>query len=478
MMTIAVTGGEPRVIADNVGGSAAGGSWGTHGRILFADWASGLFVLPAGGGPVTHLAKVDREQRDIAFAWPQFLPDGRHYLYHVTSLNPERTGAYIGDIESRRSVALLATSSPAVFAEPDRLLHVEGGVLIAERMDMRDLSLTGRGTLLARDVVAPSLSDENSISAAGTLLAFVRESRARNLVWVDRSGSTLSALSLPMPLSNPRLSPDRSSLLATSSLTSDADLWLASPQRSEFRRLEADATAPLWAPDGRRIAFVSGNGIYMRELAAAAGEPLVVNSDVKVLNDWSPDGAHIVYSQLSEHSRLDLWRVNVRDGTATPLLTTPANETQARLSPTGQWLAYVSDESGVTNVYVTDFPALAERHVVTSTGGGQPQWSADERELFLMAPDRSIIAVDIRATRDRLLVGSPTRLFRASLTAGPNDARDSYVAAPDGSRFLIDGAEVEASPAITLMVNWFGGEERYRRTWRDHLATLWRGNTG
>jgi dipeptidyl aminopeptidase/acylaminoacyl peptidase len=216
----------------------------------------------------------------------------------------------------------------------------------------------------------------------------------------------------------------------------------------------------------------------MRELAAAADEPLVVDSDVKILNDWSPDGAHIVYSQLSEHSRLDLWRVNVRDGTATPLLTTPANETQARLSPTGQWLAYVSDESGVANVYVTDFPALAERHVVTSTGGGQPQWSADERELFLMAPDRSIISVDIRATRDRLLVGSPTRLFRASLTAGPNDARDSYVAAPDGSRFLIDGAEVEASPAITLMVNWFGGEERYRRTWRDHLATLWRGNSG
>lgn len=445
-------------IADGID-APAGGTWGPDDTIVFADWPRGVFAVAAGGGtPPRQLRTLERSARHIAHAWPQFLPDGRRFIYQVVSLDAAHTGIYVGDLDGTTDALLLATESPAVFAPPSHLVHVDSGMLIAEELDAAMRALTGRSILLARNVTPPSLGDGDVVSAAGNLIAFREGEKQQNLSWLDRTGKDVGALSVPKVLYNPRLSPDGASLLASSSPTTDPGLWRAGLERPEYARLEADAVAPLWSPDGQSIAFTARGSIDVLlrgSRPADSARPLLQGGTVKILNDWAPDGDAIVYTQAGEGTRLDLWTVAAHTGAAAPLLASPFNEMQARFSPDGRWIAYASDESGSLEVYVRRYPSLDEPRRVSQGGGGQPQWRGDLGELFFVSADRALMAVEIAAAGGELEFGTPTTLFRLPIGGGPTDARDHYSAAADGQRFLVDGAaESEHRSPITLLVNW------------------------
>jgi serine/threonine-protein kinase len=441
-----------------VGVTAAGGTWAPDDTILFADWAKGLYSVRASGSEPALVAPLDQAAQDIAFAWPQFFPDGRRFLYQIVSLDAARTGVYLGDLDTRDSVRLLDTESPAVFAPPRHLLHVQHDMLIAEEFDSSTWRLTGRATLLARGVSTPSLSEDNVVSAAGNLIAYRQGIREQQLAWVDRAGEILDTVPMPAVVFNPRVSPDGSRLLATGSVTTSPGLWLANLSRAEFERIETDAIAPLWSPDGARIAFTARGGfdLLIRPSSGTGSRRLVSGGTVKILNDWSPSGDHIVYSQRDEGTNLDLWGISVEDGSTFPILTTSNNELQARISPDGRWLAYVADDSGELEVYARRYPELGEPYKVSVGGGGQPQWRADQRELYYLAPDRTLVAVAVAVAEDRhTRFGAPRRLFRAPVAGGPDDARDHYAVAADGERFLLDGAFGDGNDSpITVVVNW------------------------
>jgi DNA-binding winged helix-turn-helix (wHTH) protein/Tol biopolymer transport system component len=461
LMTADLRDGQARPIA-SVGFSAAGGTWAPDDTILFADWAKGLYSVRASGSEPTLVASLDKASQDIAVSWPQFLPDGRRFLYQIVSLDAARTGVYLGDLDTRRSVRLLDTESPAVFAPPRHLLHVQHDMLIAEEFDTSTWQLTGRATLLARGVAPPSLADDNVVSAAGDLIAYRGGVRQQRLAWVDRAGEVLATVPMPAVMFNPRVSPDGSHLVATGSVTTNPGLWLASLSRAEYERIETDAIAPLWSPDGARIAFTARGGfdLLIRPSSGSGARRLISDGAVKILNDWSPSGDHIVYSQRDERTKLDLWGVSVDDGTTFPILKSEHNELQARISPDGRWLAYVADDSGALEVYVQRYPELRERFQVSVGGGGQPQWRRDQRELYYIAPDRTLVAVSIAQDADRPF-GAPRRLFRAPVAGGPDDARDYYAADADGGRFLLDGAFGEGTDSpITVVVNWPAATEK------------------
>jgi dipeptidyl aminopeptidase/acylaminoacyl peptidase len=337
-------------------------------------------------------------------------------------------------------------------------LHVRDGVLIAEELDTGRLEPTGRAQIVARGVSAPTLDADDMVSAAGNLLAFPEGVRHQNLSWLNRTGEPILGLPMPTVIYNPRLSPDQSQLLATGSITTNPGLWLASASREEYARLESDAIAPLWAPDGRSIAFTARGGfdLIIRAMDRRAEKRrLLSDTSVKILNDWSPNGEEIIYTRSGDASELDLWAARIETGTAHPLLATPSNELQARISPDGNWIAYASDESGALEVYVQRYPALGDKQVVSAMGGGQPQWRTDQQELFYLSADRTIMSVRVDTTASGIDFDRPRKLFAAPLTGDAEDARDHYNVSADGDRFLVDATLPEGGDRkITVMVNW------------------------
>jgi dipeptidyl aminopeptidase/acylaminoacyl peptidase len=403
------------------------------------------------------LTRLDHRALDVAHAWPQILPDGRRFLYHVISADSSRAGVYAGSLDGAGSVRLLGQASAAAYAPPGFLLYLQHDMLMAEPFDAERLSLGGLAVLLARDVSAPSLTDGNVISGSREMLAFRQGASKQHLIWVDRSGVTQDALDVPTSMFNFRVSPEGRYLLAASSLTDSTGLWLVDLARRHSTRLEADGIAPLWSPDGARLAFTSRAGLDVHVRARdgeAQVEPLISDRSVKVLNDWSPDARHLVFTRHDPQTKLDLWTVPVSGGAARPMLKTSFNEVQARISPDGRWIAYASDESGTQEVYVRRYPALDELRTISIGGGGQPQWRADQRELFYLSDDRSLMAVTVTGA-DGLSFGAPRRLFRTSVADGPSGARESYAVSADGRAFLIDARrDTDMRPPITLMLNW------------------------
>ncbi len=194
-----------------------------------------------------------------------------------------------------------------MFAPPRHLLHVQHDMLVAEEFDSSTWQLTGRATVLARGVSPPSLADGNVVSAAGDLIAYRGGVRQQQLAWVDRAGEVLATLPMPAVMFNPRVSPDGSHLLATGSVTTNPGLWLASLTRTEYERIETDAIAPLWSPDGARIAFTARGGfdLLIRPSSGAGSRRLISSGIVKILNDWSPErrSHHLLAARRADTAR-------------------------------------------------------------------------------------------------------------------------------------------------------------------------------
>jgi DNA-binding winged helix-turn-helix (wHTH) protein/Tol biopolymer transport system component len=459
LVTRDIASGRTRAIA-SVHGAPAGGSWGRDNLIVFAEWTTGLKTVSADGGRVLPVTRLDHTALDVAHAWPQFLPDGRSFLYQVISPDTTRAGVYAGTTDAAPSTRILEQATAATYVDPGLLVYVQRGMLMSEPFDAARLRLGGRPLLLARDVAAPSLSEGNGISASSDVLAFRAGTAGQQLTWVDRAGVPQGSLDVPLPMFNFRVAPGGRYILAASSLTDATGVWLVDLEQRHSTQVEVDGIAPLWSPDGAAFAFTSRAGLDLHvrpRTSTRAPTPVISDAVVKVLNDWS-SGKHLIYTRHDPETKLDLWQLPLSGNGDRPLLQTPFNEVQARISPDGHWMAYVSDVSGTQEVYVRRYPELDEPRVVSSGGGAQPQWRLDQQELFYLSPDRSLMAVTVTGGTD-LRVGSPRKLFRNSIRHSPFDARDSYAAMPDGRSFLIDAGRADATPAITVMIEWARGPE-------------------
>jgi Tol biopolymer transport system component len=459
---IDLDGGAPRTLAAGVEGR--GGTWGADGEILIGSAEGPILRVAAAGGAVTPVTTLDRAQGEVWHRFPQLLPGGTRVLYLVRS-GDGRRAVHVTTLDGRATTRLLETDVRASYSPSGHLLYMSEGVLMARPFDPERLQLSGEPAQVAAAVATSSAQDASfAISDTGVLVHATRTRAPGRLTWLDRAGRTQGVLGEVQDYLGLRRSPDGRTIAITrvDASTNAPDLWLLDVGRGVSSRFTFDPwidVAPAWSPDGTAIVFASsrlGSFQFFRRPAAGGLEETVFFQEgpSKYPDDWSPDGRYIVYS--TDPSRgYDLAMLRVADRQVLPLVATRFNEAQGRISPDGRWLAYTSDETGRPEVHVRGFPSGAVHVQLSSEGGSEPVWRGDGRELFYVAEDGRLVAVEVRSGGRTFEPGPPRVLFQTSAVRPRVPYVTRYAATADGQRFLFNvPVGAPAPPAITVTLDW------------------------
>jgi len=462
---IEVSGGGPQVLAD--ASNARGGTWSRNGMIVFAPSTnSRLFSVSTTGGQVSPVTSFDSSKGETGLRWPYFLPDGQHFLY--VARNPQQgstLNAYTGKLNSTETKRLTATESGIWYAPPGYLLYMQNGTLLAQRFDADRLELSGEPVPVAEHVITDTISQIPifSASAGGALAYRTGGATSVQLIEYDRTGKKLGPVAEPGNYRQIALSPDEKRLaIERPQIQQGTDLWLLELSRGVLSRMAIEPgtrTDPIWSPDGRTILFESiRNGatdFYQQKLGGGAEELVLQSPDkTKYVDDWSADGKFIVYHTGFVERPVIMLLPLSGDRKPKLFLQTPFRVDEAKVSPDGRWLAYESDESGRSEIYVQPFPGGGDRVRITPNGGCQPRWRRDTKELFYLGLDGTMMAVDLKAGA-ALEPGVPKSLFKTGIGVTPGF--DQYVVTGDGQRFIAIVATEQAPSPITLVLNWTAG---------------------
>jgi eukaryotic-like serine/threonine-protein kinase len=460
---IDVTGGPPQTICDAPGG--ADGSWSPEGVILYDGTGNDPIrrVAAAGGLPV-DVVKPDPERKETVVGWPEFLPDGRHYLYLAIGDKPENNMYRVGQLDSPESVAVAASQTQVAFAPPGRLLFVRDGTLVAQPFDPVALKTTGDAVPLAERIGTDNVGLARfSVSREGTLVYRTGEVNGR-LLWVDRAGRELDTIGDAGVYGDPVLSPDgrRLAYNLIDPRTNKSDLWIRDLARgvsSRFTFRNGQNGIAAWSPDGTSIVFTSdvgsGREIYQKPASGQGDDVLLLKADDgPTVMDWSRDGRYVSYITRHRDTAIDIWVLPMfGDRKPIKVTATPFEETLPMFSPDGGYLAYRSNESGRPEVYVQTFPNPTGKWQVSIAGGGDPHWRADGKELYFRGSDQKLMAVDIQ-TQPGFQAGAPHMLFPSN-TQGGSSIRSRYTPSAAGDRFVTVAPQSrDAIGPTTVVLNW------------------------
>jgi eukaryotic-like serine/threonine-protein kinase len=456
------------------------GTWGRDGEILFTGLVQGkdgIYGVSASGGTPTLVTAPDASLAEVAYRWPQVLPEGR-FLYSVEGSSLDSSGVYAASLaRPSERVKLLPITGRAVYASgADRrgyLLWIRGGALVAQEFNPYTLQLAGEPQTVAEALKGSIEGAMHVAASVNGLLLYGPFAEMNQFAWFDRRGKLLKELGEPVErLFMFRISPDeRRVAIQRAAGTSGTDLWLLDAERGVSSRFTADAgpgrqtsTQPVWSPDNRVILFtyIGSNGLFRKVASGVGDEQLVVqrSSDIIPL-DWSGDSRWVLFREKSPDTGYDIWKLPMTpDGKMqqgmepTPYLRTRFNESQSRFSPepNPRWVAYTSDETGRQEVYVDAFPEPRGKKRISPAGGAAPWWGATDRELFYVSPENKVMAVSLKLGSDSVeILSAPRELFPLSLrsSAGP-----TYQPSRDGQQFLVLTSPETSLQSLTLIVNW------------------------
>jgi serine/threonine protein kinase len=470
--------GSVRPLADAVIGQ--GGTWNADGIIVFApNPAGGLRRVSANGGESTVITRVGELQ--VSHRFPQFLPDGRHFLYYRTGV-PEARGVYIGQLDASETRRMFDTDFAAVYASTGQLLFVRQGTLFAQNFDPNRLALTGDPYPVAGQVVAASAGlGALSASAAGPVVYRTGSAVAqRQFMWFDRTGKEIEKVGGPDSAapSDPSLSPDGRRVALHRTVNGNTDIWLLELGRNVLSRLTFDPAVelrPTWSPDGRRIVFQSnrlprtGTGLFdlyqKTVFGTGSEERFLTTPQSETVTDWSRDGRFVLYRTDAGgelKTGFDIWAFQADgDQKPFPVLRTNFEERDGQFSPDGKWIAYQSNESGRVEIYVQPFSGredkVSGKGQISTNGGAQVRWRPDGKELFYIALDGRLMAVSIRIAPDSQSIdaGPPVALFPTRVGGAVQGiSRQQYMVSPDGRQFLMNNVMEEVASPIAVILNW------------------------
>jgi serine/threonine protein kinase/Tol biopolymer transport system component len=462
-------GGEPVDLA--AAPDARGGSWSRSGVIVFQPFFRdrGLARISANGGDVQPATLLDVTTADTTHKWPVFLPDGDHFLYLVLSVDESRRGIYVGRLSQgplRPTTRLFPTVSSVSHVVPEGhdtgfLLSVAGGQIQARPFDGARRTVTGDPRSIGMAAADTSVHYAAMMGVSPRLVAFADTVVPAGFQFasVGVDGEQLTLRPDREIAGPPRLSPDgaRVTRSVLDPLTGDADIWVDDLVRGTRVRISTSRDldlAPVWSPDGHGLAYRSGSwGSSNLSIASADGtgvlRVLPCPGEPCLPTDWSPDGQFVLVN-----AREDVWSVQINgERAAQPLLDAASVQRDARISPDGRRVSYVSHESGRPEVYVLNLTG-AQHRVVVSRGGDQPVWSRSGRELFYVSLNNELHRATVGTDRtDRVIVEPPSKL--PIPTFAPGHLGTSYDLSPDAARVYFPHPGTPQKPReIRFALDW------------------------
>lgn len=478
---ISASGGLPVTLGevdgrDNVGGVGAGSTWSQHDVILFgADGsvAGPIRRVSANGGEVSVVISPDASKGEAKLWHPHFLPDGNHFLFlavgPLDGIVNRPLGLYVSSLDRKERKLIMAGGSNAKYVN-GHLLFIHESTLMAQRFDVERLALSGEAVAVAAHIQTggpTGTTGAYAVSQTG-VLAYIGGNplgiaSLSQLTWLDREGRALGTLGDPAVYRQLELSGDAARLVVDiDDEASRTNLWMfdiARGLRTKFT-FALGGLDPVftWAPDDKRVVFsrfTVPNSLFFKSADGSGGEEEITRpGQPMVPRSWRRDGRYLA---LDLEGDIGVMRFGGEPQVST-LFESPAIEASPRFSPDGRWIAYLSDESGRPEVFVSPFPGPGPRVRISTAGGTQPRWRADGRELlYISASDNKLMAAAVNGTGSAFAVGTITALFDVSRRAGArNPYSYQYDVMPDGKRFLFNYIvrQQELNTPITIVTNW------------------------
>ena len=458
-------GGSVQTICDS--GSGFGGSWSREGTILFTrEFGTPIVSVPASGGAPMPVTELDAARGDVAHFFPDFLPDGRHFVFVARNLDPEKTEVRLGTLGERGAKPLFHADSAAIYADPGYLLFARDNAVFAWKFDTKALRLEGEAIPAFETALYRTEENRIEASAAAGRVAYLQFAPRRRLVWVDRKGRELGTVGDVAFYEDLRLSPDGRRVAVArhdSEHGQNLDLWVYDVERGTGARITSSRTdefSPIWFPDGERLAYVSDRGgsgfydLYEHGIGEGADRTLLTTKQDKVLPSFSRDGRILLFS-VSEDAVYRTYVMPIPGEPHRLAASSRFSEDHPEISPDGLWVAFASIESGQREVYVV--PVSGGARIQVSVGGGKDAiWRRDGRELFYIGKDGVLMSVPFESSAGRAQVKDPQPLFVLDLgISGIDSSRRPYDVAPDGDRFLVIRRTTDAPKDDAVVVlNW------------------------
>ena len=463
---ISTTSGVVETLADanGVGANGAGGSWGLDDTIVFVSNAN-LVAIPSIGGTPRPLATLNLAQTQSRPQSPEILPGGDAVLFTTAtgaiSRVDERSIEVLRIKTGERKTLIQGGYNPHYLAT-GHLIFLRSQTLMAVPFDPNRLELVGTPVPLVEGLRQGYAGASFSCSRLGTCVYSGGGAVTQNtVVFVDRDGVSQTLPLMPQNYSHPRFSPSGDKI-AFWMEQQRCDIVVYEIARNALTRLttEGDNHYPIWTPDGRQITFLSGarpgspgynfmskpfDGSGREQQLTETGQDVIAGSTPS----WSPDGNVLAFT-----NRGDIWLLPMSGKREPhPFIKTASNENMPAFSPDGRWLAYTSDESGEQQVYVQPFPGPGARYPISTSGGTEPVWTRNGRELFFRNRDQMMV---VQITTQPAFGASRSRVLFVSPFSSRSNRRN-YDVSPDGTRFVMvnDGQRANSATQINVVVNWF-----------------------